>query len=56
MVTKMIKHVQVLNRMLAALGRFLAKSVEQTLPFYRMLKRVMGKKDFKWTEEVEATL
>lgn len=41
---KMVKEVQALNEKLVALGRFLSKFAENTLLFYKMLKRLLGKK------------
>lgn len=49
-----IKEVQALNGKLTTMGRFLAKSAEKTLPFYKKkMKKVLDKKDFKWTEDAE---
>nr|GEX98159.1 reverse transcriptase domain-containing protein [Tanacetum cinerariifolium] len=45
--------VQSLNGKLAALNRFLSKSTEKTLPFFKTLKGYMKKKDFTWTREAE---
>lgn len=44
--SKTVKEVHALNGKLVALGWFLEKSTEKTLPFYKMLKRVLYKKDF----------
>ncbi|XP_019176175.1 PREDICTED: uncharacterized protein LOC109171578 [Ipomoea nil] len=41
-----IKEVQRLNGRLAALGRFLSKSAERSLPFFQILKKSKG---FEWT-------
>ena len=48
-----IKEVQALNGKLAALGRFLSKSAERAMPFYKTLKGCLAKKDFLWSEEAE---
>lgn len=48
-----MKKVQSLNGKLPALGRFLTKSVDHTLPFFLVLKTHMGKKDIEWSKEVE---
>ncbi|GJW36474.1 reverse transcriptase domain-containing protein [Tanacetum coccineum] len=50
---KTIKEVQSLNEKLAALNRFLSKSVEKSLPFFKTLKGCLDKKDFTWTREVD---
>ncbi|GJV43678.1 reverse transcriptase domain-containing protein [Tanacetum coccineum] len=49
---KCLKDVQKLNGKLASLNRFLAKSAEKSLPFFKMLKRCTKKS--VWTEEVES--
>ncbi|GJV67273.1 reverse transcriptase domain-containing protein [Tanacetum coccineum] len=46
--------VQKLNGKLASLNRFLAKSAEKSLPFFKTLKKCTKKSDFHWTEEAEA--
>ncbi|GJS64692.1 reverse transcriptase domain-containing protein [Tanacetum coccineum] len=51
---KCLKDVQKLNRKLASLNRFLAKSAEKSLPFFKTLKRCTKKSDFHWTEEAES--
>ncbi|GJX32237.1 reverse transcriptase domain-containing protein [Tanacetum coccineum] len=51
---KCLKDVQKLNGKLASLNRFLAKSTEKSLPFFKTLKKCMKKSDFLWTEEAEA--
>ena len=43
-----LKEVQKLTGRLAALGRFISKSGEKCLPFFKALKKV---KDFIWTDE-----
>ncbi|GKA72647.1 reverse transcriptase domain-containing protein [Tanacetum coccineum] len=47
--------VQKLNGKLASLNKFLAKSTEKSLPFFKTLKKCTKKSDFHWTEEAEAT-
>ncbi|GJY59558.1 reverse transcriptase domain-containing protein [Tanacetum coccineum] len=51
---KCLKDVQKLNGKLTSLNRFLAKSVEKSLPFFKTLKKCTKKSDFLWTEEVES--
>ena len=46
-----IKDVQRLNGRIAALGRFISKSAEKSLPFFRALQK---NKDFQWTEDCSA--
>ncbi|GJV89979.1 reverse transcriptase domain-containing protein [Tanacetum coccineum] len=50
---KTIKEVQSLNEKLAALNRFLSKSAEKSLPFFKTLKGCLEKKDFTWTREAD---
>ncbi|GJY92128.1 reverse transcriptase domain-containing protein [Tanacetum coccineum] len=50
---KCLKDVQKLNGKLASLNKFLAKSVEKSLPFFKTLKKCTKKSDFHWTEEAE---
>ncbi|GJU57051.1 reverse transcriptase domain-containing protein [Tanacetum coccineum] len=50
---KCLKDVQKLNRKLASLNRFLAKSAEKSLPFFKTLKKCTKKSDFHWTTEAE---
>ncbi|GKA82388.1 reverse transcriptase domain-containing protein [Tanacetum coccineum] len=50
---KCLKDVQKLNGKLASLNRFLAKSAEKSLPFFKTLKKCTKKSDFYWTEEAE---
>ncbi|XP_019167690.1 PREDICTED: uncharacterized protein LOC109163402 [Ipomoea nil] len=45
-----IKEVQRLNGRLAALGRFLSKSAERSLPFFQILKKSKG---FEWTSDCQ---
>ncbi|GJZ29259.1 reverse transcriptase domain-containing protein [Tanacetum coccineum] len=45
--------VQKLNRKLASLNRFLSKSAEKSLPFFKTLKKCTKKSDFQWTPEAE---
>ncbi|GJT53639.1 reverse transcriptase domain-containing protein [Tanacetum coccineum] len=49
-----LKDVQKLNQKLASLNRFLSKSAEKTLPFFKTLKKCTKKSDFQWTQEAEA--
>ena len=49
-VPKSIKEVQRLTRRVAALNRFIARSVEQCLPFFQTLKQP---KNFCWTPECQ---
>ncbi|GKB12553.1 reverse transcriptase domain-containing protein [Tanacetum coccineum] len=51
---KCLKDVQKLNRKLASLNRFLPKSAEKSLPFFKTLKKCTKKSDFQWTAEAEA--
>ncbi|GJU33126.1 reverse transcriptase domain-containing protein [Tanacetum coccineum] len=46
--------VQKLNGKLASLNRFLSKSAEKLLPFFKTLKKFTKKSDFQWTQEAEA--
>ncbi|GJV55084.1 reverse transcriptase domain-containing protein [Tanacetum coccineum] len=48
-----LKDVQKLNGKLASLNRFLSKSVEKSLPFFKTLKKCTKKSDFQWTQEAE---
>ncbi|GJV57009.1 reverse transcriptase domain-containing protein [Tanacetum coccineum] len=48
------KDMQKLNGKLASLNRFLAKSAEKSLPFFKTLKKCTKKSDFLWTEEAKA--
>ncbi|GJZ28267.1 reverse transcriptase domain-containing protein [Tanacetum coccineum] len=50
---KCLKDVQKLNGKLASLNRFLAKSTEKSLPFFKTLKKCTRKSDFYWTTEAE---
>ncbi|GKA19958.1 reverse transcriptase domain-containing protein [Tanacetum coccineum] len=50
---KCLKDVQRLNGKLASLNRFLAKSVEKSLPFFKTLKKCTRKSDFYWTTEAK---
>nr|GEW05335.1 reverse transcriptase domain-containing protein [Tanacetum cinerariifolium] len=50
---KCLKDVQKLNRKLVSLNRFMAKSAEKSLPFFKTLKKCMKKSDFHWTTEAE---
>ncbi|GJT60221.1 reverse transcriptase domain-containing protein [Tanacetum coccineum] len=51
---KCLKDVQKLNGKLASLNRFLSKSAEKSLPFFKTLKKCTKKSDFQWTTEAEA--
>ncbi|GKE55458.1 reverse transcriptase domain-containing protein, partial [Tanacetum coccineum] len=51
---KCLKDVQKLNGKLASLNRFLAKSAEKSLPFFKTLKKCTKKSDFHQTEEAES--
>ncbi|GJW19910.1 reverse transcriptase domain-containing protein [Tanacetum coccineum] len=42
-----------LNGKLASLNRFLAKSAEKSLPFFKTLKKCTRKSDFYWTTEAK---
>nr|GEY99364.1 reverse transcriptase domain-containing protein [Tanacetum cinerariifolium] len=46
-------HVQKLNGKLASLNRFLSKSAEISLPFFKTLKKCTKKSDFQWTAKAE---
>ncbi|GKA43507.1 reverse transcriptase domain-containing protein [Tanacetum coccineum] len=48
-----LKYVQKLNEKLASLNRFLSKSAEKSLPFFKTLKKYTKKSDFQWTQEAE---
>ncbi|GJT27122.1 reverse transcriptase domain-containing protein [Tanacetum coccineum] len=48
------KDVQKLNGKLASLNRFLAKSAERSLPFFKTLKKCTKKSDFQWTTEAKS--
>ncbi|GJT19319.1 reverse transcriptase domain-containing protein [Tanacetum coccineum] len=48
-----IKDVQKLNGKLASLNRFLSKSAEKSLPFFKTLKKCTKKSDFQWTPKAE---
>nr|GEU63416.1 hypothetical protein [Tanacetum cinerariifolium] len=53
--TKCLKDVQKLNGKLASLNRFLSKSAEESLSFFKTLKKCAKKSDFQWTAEAEMT-
>ncbi|GJS90866.1 hypothetical protein Tco_0773502 [Tanacetum coccineum] len=44
-----LKAVQKLNGKLASLNRFLSKSAEKSLPFFKTLKKCTKKSNFQWT-------
>ncbi|GJQ95683.1 reverse transcriptase domain-containing protein [Tanacetum coccineum] len=50
---KCLKDVQKLNGKLASLNRFLAKSAELSLSFFKTLKKCTKKSDFHWTAKAE---
>ncbi|GJS32285.1 reverse transcriptase domain-containing protein [Tanacetum coccineum] len=50
---KCLKDVQKLNGKLASLNRFLAKSAEKSLSFFKTLKKCTKKSDFHWTAKAE---
>ncbi|GKA19231.1 reverse transcriptase domain-containing protein [Tanacetum coccineum] len=50
---KCLKDMQKLNGKLTSLNRFLAKSAEKSLPFFKTLKKCTKKSDFRWTKEAE---
>nr|GEU44550.1 reverse transcriptase domain-containing protein [Tanacetum cinerariifolium] len=43
-----------LNEKLASLNRFLAKSAEKSLPFFKTLKKYTKESDFQWTTKAKA--
>ncbi|GJT48720.1 reverse transcriptase domain-containing protein [Tanacetum coccineum] len=51
---KSLKDIQKLNGKLASVNRFLSKSVENSLPFFKTLKKCTKKSDFQWTAEAKA--
>nr|GFA49532.1 reverse transcriptase domain-containing protein [Tanacetum cinerariifolium] len=50
---KCLKDVQKLNEKLASLNRFLSKSAEKYLPFFKNLKKFTKKSNFQWIAEAE---
>nr|GEX28253.1 reverse transcriptase domain-containing protein [Tanacetum cinerariifolium] len=48
-----LKDVQKLNGNLASLNRFLSKSAEKSLPFFKILKKCTMKSDFQWTTKAK---
>ncbi|GJX90906.1 reverse transcriptase domain-containing protein [Tanacetum coccineum] len=50
---KCLKDMQKLNGKLASLNRFLAKSAEKSLPFFKTLKKCTKKSYFHWTMKAE---
>ncbi|GJV94979.1 reverse transcriptase domain-containing protein [Tanacetum coccineum] len=48
-----LKDVQKLNGKLASLNRFMSKSAEKSLPFFKTLKKCTKKSDFQWIAEAE---
>ncbi|GJW06484.1 reverse transcriptase domain-containing protein [Tanacetum coccineum] len=51
---KSLKDVQRINGKLASLNRFLAKSAEKSLPFFKNSKKCTKKSDFQWTAKAIA--
>ncbi|GJR35627.1 reverse transcriptase domain-containing protein [Tanacetum coccineum] len=51
---KCLKDMQRLNGKLASLNRFLSKSAEKSLPFFKTLNKCTKKSNFQWTTEAEA--
>ncbi|GJW46500.1 reverse transcriptase domain-containing protein [Tanacetum coccineum] len=51
---KCLKDIKKLNGKLASLNRFLAKSAEKSLPFFKTPKKCTKKSDFHWTKEAES--
>ncbi|GJR21985.1 reverse transcriptase domain-containing protein [Tanacetum coccineum] len=51
---KCLKDIQKLNEKLVSLNRFLAKSAEKSLPFFKTLKKCTKKSDFCWTDEAKS--
>nr|GFA01118.1 reverse transcriptase domain-containing protein [Tanacetum cinerariifolium] len=52
---KCLKDVQRLNGKLTCLNKFLAKSAEKSLPFFKTLKKRTKKSNFQWNMEEEST-
>nr|GEW57929.1 reverse transcriptase domain-containing protein [Tanacetum cinerariifolium] len=50
---KCLKNVQKLNGKLASLNRFLSRSAEKSLPFFKTLRKCTKKSDFHWTLKAE---
>nr|GEV27805.1 reverse transcriptase domain-containing protein [Tanacetum cinerariifolium] len=50
-----LKDVQKLNGKLASLNRFLSKSAEKSLSFFKTLKKCTKKSDFQWTAKAKTT-
>ncbi|GKC32437.1 hypothetical protein Tco_1039731 [Tanacetum coccineum] len=48
-----LKDVQKLNGKMASLNRFMSKSAEKSLPFFKTLKKCTKKSNFQWTAEAE---
>ncbi|KAK2991305.1 hypothetical protein RJ640_024570 [Escallonia rubra] len=47
-----VKEIQILTGRIAALSRFLSKSAERCLPFFKALKNI---KNFEWTDECQTS-
>ncbi|GJU31040.1 reverse transcriptase domain-containing protein [Tanacetum coccineum] len=54
-IPKMSKGRAEVKRKARKLDRFLAKSAEKSLPFFKTLKKCTKKRDFHWTTEAEKT-
>ncbi|GJT17674.1 hypothetical protein Tco_0876380 [Tanacetum coccineum] len=52
---KTLKEIQSLNGKLVALSRFLSKSADKSLEFFKALKRCTDKKTVQWTADAEGT-
>ncbi|GKC58264.1 reverse transcriptase domain-containing protein, partial [Tanacetum coccineum] len=50
---KCLNNVQKLSVKLASINRFLSKSAEKSLPFFKTLKKCTKKSDFHWSAEAE---
>ncbi|GKA64655.1 reverse transcriptase domain-containing protein [Tanacetum coccineum] len=50
---KCLKDMQRLNGKLASLNRFLSKSAERSLPFFKSFKKCTKKSDFQWIAKAE---
>ncbi|GJY27675.1 reverse transcriptase domain-containing protein [Tanacetum coccineum] len=50
-----LKDVQILNGKLGSLNRFLSKSAEKSLPFFKTLNKCTKKSNFQWTTKAKMT-
>ncbi|GKA54938.1 reverse transcriptase domain-containing protein [Tanacetum coccineum] len=50
-----LKDVQILNGKLGSLNRFLSKSAEKSLPFFKTLSKCTKKSNFQWTTKAKMT-